>query len=262
MSNQKLMPKLTLTNAELFTEVAKEAGEESDYIFNVMYLQGSPRPYRANMSTAVINLNGKENITQPKDDFSFAPFAYRYFEADLFGKNEKHWVEFFFLNSDMQVCSIMFHEYTAQSFKQHYADELFYERLTPCEVVFTVRFEEKTAEVTEGDKKVTKKYFIGSWKSTPISTETKDAFYTLVDCLMPVYREDTIKEHGRLAIESENYRKAISKTALEIKKQEEWRRQDALLDEFKRTSIADPQPSASNEAAATSRVLSAGKRNR
>lgn len=233
MSNSNLMPLLNVATKSFFAE---------DESFLVKYLQGSPRQYRANMSNATINLNGTTVITQPKDDFRFSPFAYRYFEDALFGKEQKFWVEFFFLNEALQVCSIMFHQYTAEAFKQHFADYLFYDDLTPCECTFTMRFEEKTADIQEGDKKVSKKYYIGSWKSTPIIHETKEAFRTLIDCLPPVYREDTFKEFAKKSVSEENYKKPLSSTAREIAEKAEWRRQDILLEE-----LSKPMPSEQKE---------------
>lgn len=237
MSSSNLMPLLNVETKYFFGENEK---------FLIKYLQGSPRQYRANMSNATINLNGTNVITQPKDDFRFSPFAYRYFEDALFGKEQKFWVEFFFLNEALQVCSIMFHQYTAEAFKQHFADYLFYDDLTPCECTFTLRFEEKKAEVEDNGKKVMKTYYIGSWKSTPIAHGTREAFKTLVDCLPPVYREDTFKEFAKKAVSEENYKKPLSSTAKEIMQKEEWRRQDELLEELNKPMASEANKGVQN----------------
>lgn len=247
MQDSNLMPLLSFKTNDLFNE--KEQ-------FIVKYLQGSPRQYRFNMSSAVVSLNGMHNVTQPKDDFTFAPFAYRYFEDSLFGKEEKAWVELFFLNEAKHVCSIMFHGYTASAFKQHYADFMFYDDLDPTEVIFTVRPEEKTVELTEGDKKVSKKYFIGSWKSKKIDSDTREASSVLIDCLLPVYREDTYKEN-RLSMESKNYKLNPSQNALLLAEKAKQKWTDELLE-----SLDTPPSESSESAAATSRVLAAGRKGR
>lgn len=223
-----LMPLLSYKVADFFNE---------DETLKVRYLTGSPRQYRFNMSNATVNLNGTQTITQPKDDFIFAPFAYRFFEEALFGKEEKIWVEFFFLNKKFHVCSIMFHGYTAQSFRNHFADFLFYEDLTPCEVMFTVRPEEKKAEVEENGKKVSKLYHIGAFKSTILDKDTREANRGILEFLPPIYREDTYKEN-RLSVKSEGYKLPFSQTAKDIELKGEEVRVTDLLAEFDKPSAS------------------------
>ena len=58
---KELMPLSEFTAEQLFNQ---------DGILNAKYLQGSPRPYRFNASTGVLNLLGTQVLTKPNESFS------------------------------------------------------------------------------------------------------------------------------------------------------------------------------------------------
>jgi hypothetical protein len=191
----------------------------------IKYLEGSPRAYRFNASTGVLNLNGLQNITQPKEHFSFTPVAYRFFEDELFGKEEKMWLEFFFVNESLQMCSVMFHGFSAASFKQHFADYLYYDSLTPCEVEITVMPEQKTNKALEA------KYFIADFKSKKASPETIEAVRVMSEAIPMIFRDETLKNSGKHIV-SQNYKLKENDTQKANRMLYEAEERKALEDEF------------------------------
>jgi hypothetical protein len=228
---KNLMPLTQLSIEQLFN---------ADGILQVRYLPGSPRQYRFNASQGVLNLNGLEVLTKPKQAFSFIPVAYRYFEDSLFGKDNKAWVEFFFINETHQMCSVMFHGFSAKEFMKHHADYLFYDHLTPCEVVITATPVEKSNEIMKS------KYFIAEFSSVKATPETIEAVRAIVEASQPIYREDTWKEFGR-HITNMNYKipESVTNRAMRLINEED--EQKALEEEF--TEIGNSRAKFVKEAA-------------
>jgi len=108
----------------------------------ILYMAGSPRNYRLDMSKGYLNLNGVTPITKPKQEFQVIPIAIRTLEADLFNQGNKKWCEFYFLNEESHVCCFMFHEYSLDNFREQFK-ELYYDEIAPTDARWTISFEEK-----------------------------------------------------------------------------------------------------------------------
>ena len=207
------------------TEIKIENLFDKDGILKAKYLIGSPRGYRFNASTGVLNFLGTQVLTQPNQPFSFTPIAYRFFEDSLFGKEEKSWIEFFFLNESLQMCSLMFHGYSAQEFKKHYADYLFYDDLTPCECAFTV------TPIQHKNEREKSTYYIASFSSKKATPETIEAVRVLVETSQPIYRDETLKSSGKHLI-SQNFKLSESDAAKTMRMIDEEKKELELLREF------------------------------
>ncbi len=115
----------------------------------ILYMAGSPRSYRLDLSKGYLNLNGITPITKPKEEFQVIPIAIRTLEADLFNQGNKKWCEFYFLNEESHVCCFMFHEYSLDNFREQFK-ELYYDEIAPTDARWKISFEEKHNK--EGNK--------------------------------------------------------------------------------------------------------------
>lgn len=123
----------------------------------ILYMAGSPRSYRLDLSKGYLNLNGITAITKPKQEFQVIPIAIRTIEANLFSQGKKKWCEFYFLNEESHVCCFMFHEYSLDNFREQFK-ELYYDEIAPTDARWKIGFIEK--QTNDSDKN---KYFIASF---------------------------------------------------------------------------------------------------
>ena len=123
----------------------------------ILYMAGSPRSYRLDLSKGYLNLNGITAITKPKQEFQVIPIAIRTIEADLFKQGKKKWCEFYFLNEESHVCCFMFHEFSLDNFREQFK-ELYYDEIAPTDARWKISFEEKMTN--DGNKN---KYFIANF---------------------------------------------------------------------------------------------------
>jgi len=121
----------------------------------ILYMAGSPRSYRLDLSKGYLNLNGITAITKPKEEFQVIPIAIRTIEANLFNQGQKKWCEFFFLNEESHVCCFMFHEYSLDNFREQFK-ELYYDEIAPTDARWKISFDEKLNK--DGNK-----YFIANF---------------------------------------------------------------------------------------------------
>jgi hypothetical protein len=221
MSETKFQPLTSFTKDSLFGE----SGDE----MKIKYITGQPRNYNFDAGKGKINL-GDVQITKSMEAFSFTPVAYRLFKDSLFQKRDapvimKEWVEFFFLNEAFQLSVISFSGFSALAFMQHYTKELYYEGLTPCDVIFTVmpqaRFN-KTANAS---------YTVAGFASKKANNETIKATRFLNEVIAEIYRHDTFKPLVA-NIESQNYKLSPTKASENMRLLEEDASFDALIREF------------------------------
>ena len=178
---QKLKPLTTLTAAQLFDE---------NGMSKIRYMQGYPRSYRFDASKGILNLNGETAITTAQNKtFSFIPLAYRIFKDTLFNYENMKWLEVFFLNEELQLCSCLFHQYSVQNFLDYAYKHLFYTGCNVCEVLWTVTPVEKLNE------KVGSKYHIALFSATPLSTAEIEAMETARTLVGRIARYETVTDN-------------------------------------------------------------------
>lgn len=187
MKNTNLLPLVSAQISQFFN---------ADGDLDVLYLQGHPRQYRFDASRGLLNINGETVVSGSGKPFSFAPIAYQMFQASLFNYPPMEWVEFFFINGDNQLCAVLFHGFSVENLKQQLPN-LFYERLTPCGVVWSVVPKEKTNAAGNT-------YYIASFEATPQTDATREAFAELRRVLPPIFRAETALPENVL-IASEHY---------------------------------------------------------
>ena len=177
---QKLKPVTSLTVAELFDE---------NGMSKLRYMQGYPRSYRFDASKGLLTLDGETAITTASNKtFSFVPLSYRIFKDTLFNYQNMKWLEVFFLNESMQLCSCLFHQYSVQNFLDYAYKHLFYTGCNVCEVLWTVTPVEKFNE------KVASKYHIAQFSATPLSTADIEAIQTARTLLGSIVRYETVTD--------------------------------------------------------------------
>jgi hypothetical protein len=177
---QKLKPLTSLTVAQLFDE---------NGMSRIRYMQGYPRSYRFDASKGLLTLDGETAITTASNKtFSFVPLAYRIFKDTLFNYQNMKWLEVFFLNESMQLCSCLFHQYSVQNFLDYAYKHLYYSGCKVCEVLWTVTPVEKLNE------KVGSKYHIAQFSATPLSTSDIEAIQTARTVLSRIVRYETVTD--------------------------------------------------------------------
>ena len=239
---ENLMPLTNFTSADLMNVDAQTG--KPDGTMKLMYLVGNPRQYRFDAGKGIFNLNGEIPITKKLEPFSFTPIAFRLFRDSLFQKTGteekiKDWVEFFFVNESHQICVVSFHEYSVQSFMQHYADYLFYDSLTPCECVFTVTPIAKEKEIInpETGKKEKANYTIASFRSVKAKKETIEAIRLISEMIRPIYRKDTFKELVKHT-ESQNFKLLETSNSENMRLLNEEKEQEERLKAFDEIGIS------------------------
>lgn len=165
---------------------AKNHIDENGEIIEPMYRTGSPRVYRFDAGSGVLNLNGKQNLTSPGDTFKIKPIGARIFEAELFAQDRKMWAEIFFINTSNQVCSVLFHGFSVENLGR-LEDELYYEGVAFDQVILTVKLEQHT------NKAANSKYYIAEFSIEKAPDDLVSATSEMTSTL-PLYRRDTLTE--------------------------------------------------------------------
>ena len=143
------------------TLVDEDTGEET-LEPKIIYIEGRPKIYRFDGKTGRFNLDGKEDLGT---EFSFQPFAWRLFSGGLFDRKEStQWVEFFFLDADLCVSTIMFNNTSAINFKEA-REKIVYLRKKFEDLKFVLKAEKKDYEITLPDGKTQKgNYFAATFQ--------------------------------------------------------------------------------------------------
>lgn len=212
--NANLQPLVALTTEMIFDE---------NGMSKIKYFRGYPRQYRFDASRGLVNLNGETPITTAKQPFKFAPLAYRVFEATLFSYEKMKWTEFFFLNADLQVCAVLFHQFSTESFLSYAFNHLFYSGLNACEVCWTVTPNEKV------NPRTASKYYIASFEAEALTPDTKAALEAARTVLEPLFRAETLADDSQM-IASMFFNDAPEIAILEAAQESEAERLDSAND--------------------------------
>lgn len=204
MKNQNPLTPTLKTNF-----IKPEIGE-----LDIQYRPGYPRCYRFDASRGLFNLNGETNITKKGEALTFIPIAHRVFRDNILGFGLKKWCEFFFLNEDHQLCSLLFHSYSVENLER-YTTDLFYDNVNLSQVILTAKPIEKVKQHGEGkDKRVIFgnsrneglgglqrsapqsgqdgfKYFIAEFTYKVLETDQQTAIHELGQSL-PIWRAETL----------------------------------------------------------------------
>jgi hypothetical protein len=118
------------------------------------------------------------------------PVAVRVLEGALFGNPSKKWCEFYFINEAGHLGVFMFHSFSLDNFRNKFR-ELFYEQVSPCDVIWTLSYTKKTKNV-EGRNNV---YYILEFDFEPLKTEEIAVVQGVVANVKAkhfhIYRDDT-----------------------------------------------------------------------
>jgi len=222
--NPNLSPKTLITEGE---------------VNRILYMAGSPRSYRLDLSKGYLNLNGITAITKPKQEFQVIPIAIRTIQEDLFKQGEKKWCEFYFLNEESHVCCFMFHEFSLDNFREQFK-ELYYDEISPLDARWKISFVEK---VTNDENK--NKYFIADFAYEMLKPDEVAIQAELISQIKNqatyIFRGDTAQHPSTYKI---GYSSPQEPTQEDLKLEAKKRQQ--LLDEIfplpKEKEAAQPKP--------------------
>lgn len=158
----------------------------------ISYLTGYPRQYRFDASRGVLNIGGAETLTKKGDAFSIVPIGYRIFFDNILNYGPRKWVEFFFLNANLQVCELLLHGYSVENLMLLFQN-LYYDKLTLCEVELLIKPIEKL------NKSVNSKYFIADFEYKPLAAELRETMGEMVKDLT-LFRNDTYTEKAQIEL--------------------------------------------------------------
>jgi len=183
------MNKQTTTAQAAALQVADpESGEMRD----VLYFKGTPRQYRFDGNKGEFSLHGKKVLG---NTFKFHPLAWRIFDDALFGRALAKWAEFFFVDEEGCLSTIMFNNSSVTELMD-VVPQLGYDRKELSDVVLKI----KTDRLTN-DK--------GTWFVAKFDYE--DAPKPAVKAVKafaaarPIYREDTITPNAEYRFWSDTY---------------------------------------------------------
>ncbi|MEK7254517.1 MAG: hypothetical protein AAB316_07220 [Bacteroidota bacterium] len=183
---KNLLP-ITTANGNL---VNTETGE----VQPLRYLPGYPRQIRFDASKGNFNLNGDTSLSKKGEPFSFIPVAYRIFTDDILGMSKRRWAEFFFLNQERQLCALLFHGYSVENFMRLAASQMFYDGVTPCEVVLTATPVEKVSKNPEANGN---KYYLAEFGYKKLEKAELEALSQSVSGLQ-IWRDETTTGDARI----------------------------------------------------------------
>jgi hypothetical protein len=183
----------TTTNGNL---VNADSGE----VFALRYLPGYPRQIRFDASKGNFNLNGDTSLSKKGEPFHFIPVAYRVFTDDILGMGRRRWAEFFFLNEARQVCALLFHGYSVENFVRLAANSMFYDDVTPCEVILIATLLEKVSKAPEANGN---KYFIAEFSYKKLDKADRATLSAAVRDV-PIWRDETTTGDARIGF-AENW---------------------------------------------------------
>jgi len=196
---------------------------KGDEILIPRYRQGDPRNYRLDLGKGVLNLEGRKPVTKSGEPIKVIPVAFRCLEHGLFGQELKKWCEVYFINHLGHLSMFMFHGYSVANLSQA-ARDLFYEDCSLCEVVWTVKLEQKVNK--EGQK-----YYMADFLFEAVKEEDlvilKGLQKNIISKYSHIYRGDTA---DCKTLHSENWSDGKEPTAEEIEQEAE--RQKGLLQAF------------------------------
>lgn len=155
----------------LFIELTDEdTGEVYDEP-RIAYVEGQPLSYRFDGKTGRFNFNGKEDLGK---EFTFQPICWRQFTGNLFDrKDSTRWIEFFFLDGNQCVSSILFNNSSEINFTKALKD-LVYSRKKLEEMCVRVTTEKLAYDVTLPDGQPQKgNYYAAVFTFVPGDRETR-----------------------------------------------------------------------------------------
>ena len=192
-------------------------------ILTPRFLTGSPRSYHLDLSKGCLNLDGQQAITKQGEPFKIQPIAIRVLEGALFGQEEKKWCEFYFVNEAGHLCMMMFHSYSLDNFRNKFR-ELYYEEVSPCDVVWTISLAEKK-------NKDNQKYYMAFFEFEKLEGEGVAVVAAVVANTLDRYhhinRSDTIAYETKYCINWDD-----GKTPTPKQLEEEKEKEAALMREF------------------------------
>lgn len=174
------LPQDAQTFLKSYQMISEEGSIESKYL----YLEGSPRQYRFDAKEGRFKIY--EEVL-PSRELTFQPIAWRIFSADILGMGQKNWIEIFFVDKEDCVSSILFHEYSLQTFKNA-IEPLYYKRKKINEMVFTVSPVQKESKSVQANGA---KYFVAEFHMQPAEAAKVEEYKELVSDIS-LYRNDTI----------------------------------------------------------------------
>ncbi|WP_375448505.1 hypothetical protein [uncultured Fibrella sp.] len=132
----------------LFIDVPDEDTGEVYTEPRIVYVEGQPLVYRFDGKTGRFNFNGKEDLGK---EFAFQPICWRQFTGNLFDrKDSTRWVEFFFIDDNQCVSTVLFNNSSELNFTKALKD-LVYSRKKLEEMRITVTTEKLNYDVTLPD---------------------------------------------------------------------------------------------------------------
>jgi hypothetical protein len=183
-----------------------ESGE-----LEILYFPGHPKVIIFDATKGVFCDDEKNPLTAPSEPFIIHPIAFRLFQDNIFGMGLKKWAEFFFLNEEKIICSLLVHSYSVDELMS-LIPKLYYQRANICEVALSIKPEERTSK-TPGA--AGKKFFICMFSLTRLS-EDLIAFNKLVSENFNIWREASFTAHAVMET-SRNYKKPVQNSCLEDK---------------------------------------------
>lgn len=157
-----------------------------DDVVNIRYREGIPLSYRFDASRGIVNFDGKDTVSGKNGVFSVVPVAMRIFEGVLFDYSHRLWAELFFINSDGNMCCIMFHGYSVEELKSLESD-LYYSDLKINEVILTM-----TPKKTES-KETGNTFYIATFDFEKADADYLDVVGTVCKDFR-IFRQDTRRE--------------------------------------------------------------------
>jgi len=156
-------------------------------ITKALYMQGHPRTYRFDAKDGRTKDHNGDSLTKSGDPLRITPLSYRMFFAEMFDYSPRTWLEVFFLNAAGQVCSMLFHGYSAQEFELSCA-ALFYDEAAVNEAEFEIAGMQKEKVLEDGQKA---KYFIASFRIHVLPKLLMKKPAAILTALAPIYRAKT-----------------------------------------------------------------------
>lgn len=175
----------------------------------IRYMPGNPRSYRLDLGKGILNIEGKEQITQAGESFKVIPIAFRCLKDGLFGQAEKKWCEVYFINQEGHLCVFMFHGFSVQNLSES-ARDLFYQKRGLCEVQWIIKLEKKTNK--EGQS-----YYMAFFDFMSLTSKELERHHHYINEITAtyhhIYRADTLDTK---TLFSENYSTHLDATKAEL----------------------------------------------
>jgi len=168
------------------------------------YFTGQPKEYRFDARLGQFNLNGTKPLLdksgKPVKSFTFQPIAYRFFTAQMFGRERvEKWFEVFFADEKNHVSGVMFNSTNVEPFENLMLTDCLYEGLTLCDLIITA-----TPKEVVSKKDPNKKWFVCELSSELADTEKVIALQEF-DADFKVFRKDSVKDNFELGLIKSHY---------------------------------------------------------